>query len=393
MPRLGARRFSVRPMSPVPEVLVDWVLIIAVLAYASGYMAVVGTRETYSPIGMLAVLAAIGGCLLLSRRNAFLALLLTGGLFFLLIRTFDAHSNGPNSPDGVFVLTALMIYRLAASVRVRVSAPTVVLFVIALQLAPGGGTANPFTIIGTVGPWAIGLVVRSRTRAQHELQARQHELEAEQAQYAQESVRYERTRIARDLHDIIAHNVSLMVVQASAGQFLANTDPVLAAETFDNITEAAHRAQAEIAALVPALTQPPPPDAALNMIDELLRNATATGLAVTYRLTGTADELDAEVAMIAYRVIQEGLTNALKHAAGAPITVTLAQAQSHLEIEVCNGPSISDHPTASLAAVGGGHGIGGLRERVAGIGGTLDAEARPDHGWRLVAHLPHQFLT
>ena len=109
----------------------------------------------------------------------------------------------------------------------------------------------------TIGPWAVGLVVRSRRRLTEQLAVRGRELEAERALFAAEAVRYERARIARELHDIVAHCVSVMVIQASAGQRLTATDPSLAAEAFDSIGEVARQAEAEIGRLVDLLDHAP----------------------------------------------------------------------------------------------------------------------------------------
>jgi signal transduction histidine kinase len=108
---------------------------------------------------------------------------------------------------------------------------------------------------------------------------------------------------------------------------------------------------------------------------------------VSYRLTGAQDPIDAQVALIAYRVVQEAITNALKHAAGAPITVSVSHARDHVAIEVTNGAAAPGDPSATLTAIGGGHGLHGLRERITAAGGVLAAEPTAD-GWRLTARLP-----
>jgi signal transduction histidine kinase len=380
-------------LRPVASLVVDWLLIVGMVGYAAGYLLVTGTKGTYSPAGMLVVLAAIGGCLLLSRRNPALALGLTAVLSVVLIFTFDPSNTGPNAPDGLFAVLALMIYRLAVCVRPVVSALAVSVVAVVLQgstmllASDGVATFNPFLVVGTAGPWALGLAVRLRTKEQDELQARRRELEAEQARYVEESVRYERTRIARELHDIVAHNVSLVVVQASAGHYLASQDASLTAETFDTIADFARRAEIEISRVVTLLEDYPPPSAGLTMIDELLNSAGASGLAVTYRLTGAQDPIDAHVALIAYRVVQEAITNALKHAPGARITVTVAHAQDHVAIQVGNGAAAPGDPSPTLTGMGGGHGLDGLRERVTSAGGVLTAGPSME-GWRLTASLP-----
>ena len=267
-------------LRPIAGLVVDGVLVAAMLGYALGYLLVRGDTGISSAAGMLAALAGVGCCLLLLRRRPLAAIVLTAALVFVLAQTLDTSDSGPNAADGIFVLIALMVYRLAVRANVAVSAPTVVLLAAALQLsafshAKGAVTFNPFLIVGTAGPWVIGLIVRARTRAQDDLYARQRDLEAEQARYAQESVRYERARIARELHDIVAHNVSIMVVQASAGHYLAAESPGLAVQTFDQISDFAHQAETEIGGLIALLdkTSGDTPVADLTTIAELVRRA------------------------------------------------------------------------------------------------------------------------
>jgi signal transduction histidine kinase len=375
--------------------LVDAVLIAGMLGYAVGYLLVLGRGGIYSPAGLLAVLVAISACLVLSRQRPLLAIVLTAGLDFALGTTFDVSDSGPDAADGLFAVAALMIYRLSVQARPAVSLLAAVLFAASLEVAeliePTGraATFNPFLIVEVVGPWIVGLIVRARGAAQDELLARQRELEAEQARYARESVRYERARIARELHDIVAHNVSLMVVQASAGHVLATRDPALVEATFDNIADSAHQAELEIDRLIALLDgdAAPAAESGLTMIDELIRRATATGLSVTYRLAGAVERLDPVISRTAYRVVQESLTNALKHAPGAAIAVSIEGSEAGLDVSVSNDGAPAGAPS-TLGAVGGGHGIGGLRERVAGAGGVLDVGPEPAGGWRVRARLP-----
>ena len=188
----------------------------------------------------------------------------------------------------------------------------------------------------TIGPWAVGLVVRSRRRLTEQLAARGRELAAERALFAAEAVRYERARIARELHDIVAHCVSVMVIQASAGQRLTATDPALAAEAFDSIAEAARQAEAEIGRLVELLDH----DSQQRGVrwrpaDRRARHPGGRGRAgrqlPVHRLSGRPCGPAADAA---YRVVQESLTNALKHAPGAPVDVVIAGAGGHVEIGV-----------------------------------------------------------
>jgi signal transduction histidine kinase len=245
----------------------------------------------------------------------------------------------------------------------------------------------------TVGPWIGGLIVASRQRAAAELEVRVQELEAERELFATESVRYERVRIARELHDIVAHCVSLMVVQASAGEQLAPSDPSGAAEAFESISEAARQAEVEIDRFVDLLADQPPAStpAGLRIVEELVRRVRAYGLSVTCQFIGDSEQLSEASADAAYRLVQEGVTNAIKHAPGAPIEITVRGDAEAVEVQVDNGPAAGE--LSGLETSGGSHGLAGMRERVARCGGTFDAGLRDEGGWRITARFPHHART
>ena len=329
--------------------------------------------------------AGVCCCLALRRASPPLAALAAAAILGL------AGWAGPSAGDPfglIFVVIFLLAYSLGASRRLGLSVLTVVLLGAGLQIAVA--TFNPFVVIITAGPWAAGLVVRSRHQLTEQLTIRGGELEAERELFAAESVRYERARIARELHDIVAHGVSVMVIQASAGRRLAATDPALAAEAFDSIGEAARQAEAEISRLVELLGDRPHPGSAdgLRLIDELVARAAATGLQVTCRFTGSADGLSAAISETAYRLIQESLTNALKHAPGAPVCITIVAGNGDITISVVNGPAAA--APSGLERTGGSRGLAGLRERAAACGGDLTAGPASDGGWEVLARLPAQ---
>jgi signal transduction histidine kinase len=240
------------------------------------------------------------------------------------------------------------------------------------------------------GPYAGGLAVASRRRVTAELEIRVGELEEEREIFAQQSVRYERARIARELHDIVAHCVSLMVVQANAGERLALIDPASAAEAFNTISDAALQAEEEINRLVALLsdTSPAPPSAGLRVVEELVHRAQASGLAVSCQLSGDVDVLSHEGSDAAYRLVQEGLTNAMKHAPGAAIEVSLRGNPNGVEVRVVNGPPRGR--ASGLEGAGGGNGLSGMGERVQGCGGSFTAGATAYGGWEIVGVLPYQ---
>lgn len=250
-------------------------------------------------------------------------------------------------------------------------------------------------VVFTVPPWAAGRVMRSRNQLAAQLDSRAHELELEQGAYVREAVRLERARIARDLHDIVAHNLSMIVVQAGAGRRAIDSSPQISTESLAHISAGVQQAELEIESLIGLVgRQGINGDAqGLQMLDELVRRAAATGLSVTYRVSGAHDAVPPELAQAAYHVTQEGITNALKHAPGAPITVAVDASARSLKVSVENGvagpgePGVGD---VGLQHAGGGYGIAGLRQRLEAVGGSLTAGPSEDGGWRLEADLPRK---
>jgi signal transduction histidine kinase len=251
------------------------------------------------------------------------------------------------------------------------------------------GGFNPFVIVLTVGPWLAGTVLRERREVALRLQEVGRELETESQMLAEEAVRLERARIARELHDIVAHCVSVMVVQAYAGERLMATDRTSASKAFDHIAVAAEQAQNEIARLVTLLdADAATPLVAISLphaLNELTARAAATGLDVRLNVTGHPEELSDRASGVAYRVVQEGVTNALKHAPGAPITIAV-DCGAEVKVDVVNG--VGQVPPTSLESSGGGHGLPGIRDRVTDLGGTFAAGERVDGAWRISVCFP-----
>ncbi len=259
---------------------------------------------------------------------------------------------------------------------------------VGVNLSDGGW--NPVPEMLAFGPYAAGLAVASRRRASAELEQQARELEEEREIFAIQSVRYERARIARELHDIVAHSVSLMVVQAIAGERLATVDPESAAEALSSISEAAELAEVEIDRLVELLSEssPAPSATGLRIVEELVARAQTSGVAISCQLRGDIDDLTEGCADAAYRIVQEGITNTMKHAPGASIDVVVRGGDDGVEVRMVNGPAASDF--SGLERAGGGHGLAGMRERVTQCGGTFVAGPTQAGGWQLVAHFPHR---
>jgi signal transduction histidine kinase len=237
--------------------------------------------------------------------------------------------------------------------------------------------------------WGAGRALRERELVAVQLAERARELEEEREAHAALSVRYERARIAAELHDIVAHAISVMVVQASAGQRLAAHDPEATAETFDAIAGAARQAEQDMGRLVSLLGDEraigPAPDLAL--VEELVARAAGSGLDVSLRLEGDREGWPAQLTEAAYRVVQEGLTNALRYAAGASVSVVVRGGLETLTVEVANAAAAHE---IAVAGFGTGTGLQGLRERVGACGGIVDAGPVPGGGWLLCAQLPRR---
>jgi signal transduction histidine kinase len=283
----------------------------------------------------------------------------------------------------VLAVTFVLSYRLgnAGGWRRTIAGPAL-LAVTAEVVNPG---FNPLLLMVTFGPWAAGEFVRSRRRLAAELAEAGELLEAERSRYADEAVRYERVHLARELHDTVAHWLTAVVIQARAGQVRSLTRQESMAATFADIVTAAGRADEEITRAAALLGRDgTSPDSLLELADDLVDAVRATGTDVTFRRAGQ-HVLSPAVAADALRIIQEGLTNSMKHAPGAPVSVTLEVAATGLNVDIVNGPARS----APLELDGrGGAGLLGMTERVKAHGGQLSAGPVPGGGWRVAATLP-----
>jgi signal transduction histidine kinase len=240
-------------------------------------------------------------------------------------------------------------------------------------------------LVGTA--WIAGAAIRERDLVATRLAERAEELEREREEFAALSVRYERARIASELHDIVAHAISVMVVQAGAGQRIARVDPELTGETFQAIAGAARQAEQDMTQLVAllaaddAIAQAPD----LTLVEELVARAAGTGLDVTLRLEGSREGLPASAVQTVYRVVRESLTNALRYGSGAPVRVLVRGGAAAIDVEVVNDAAGG---VEALAGHGTGNGLRGLRERVGAGGGRLEAGPRESGGWRVAARIP-----
>jgi signal transduction histidine kinase len=209
---------------------------------------------------------------------------------------------------------------------------------------------------------------------------------AESGELARSAVAEERARIARELHDVVAHSVSIIAVQAGAAEQVIETDPAAAREYMGAVRRTARETMREMRGLLSVLREDEAsyaPQPGLSRLQDLLDEVRETGVAVELVESGERRELPAGIDLVAFRVVQESLTNVRKHAAGAPARVALRYAPEAVEVEVTNEAGQAQARNGE----GGGHGLVGMRERVRIFGGEFEAGAQ-NGGFRVRAILP-----
>src|SRR6266542_2396298 len=237
--------------------------------------------------------------------------------------------------------------------------------------------------------WALGDSAHTRRAYTAELEARAVRLERERELEAGRAAADERTRIARELHDVIAHHVSMMVVQAEAGPVVVERDPGMAAQAFDSISAIGRQALGEMRRLLGVLRSDDDrsgpslgPQPGLDQLPLLVEQVRRAGLEARLEIQGEPRPLPPGMDLSAYRIVQEALTNAVRHAGPGTARVLIRYGDDDLRLEV------RDDGLGGRPGNGAGHGLIGMRERVNLFGGELDAGPRPDGGFAVAARLP-----
>jgi signal transduction histidine kinase len=249
----------------------------------------------------------------------------------------------------------------------------------------GGANASNLAILSLffAGAWGAGWLVRQRAA-----QARR--AIAESGELARSAVSEERARIARELHDVVAHSVSIIAVQAGAAEELIERDPDKARQHMASVRRMAREAMTEMRRLLDVLRTDEAgyaPQAGLARLPDLLDETRAAGVPVELIEQGERPRLSPGVDLVAFRVVQESLTNVRKHAPGAPARVLLRYRPRTLELEVVNEAAVTRRANADGSG-SGGHGLVGMRERVRLFDGRFDAQSSANGGFRVHAVLP-----
>jgi signal transduction histidine kinase len=301
-------------------------------------------------------------------------------------------------PETAFAVVGLLVFSYAAGaydhgLRGALVIPTFVAAIVAVDLlADEPGVVTDAIFLGTflTASYLVGRAMATRTRLAAELHEAAVQAEEGREAEAALAVAAERRRIAREMHDVVAHSISVMVVQAGGARRILASDPERAVHAAEQIESTGRDALAEMRRLLGVLhpregaAPEREPQPGMDSLGALVERARSAGLPVEVEVVGVPQPLNAGLDLAAYRIVQEALTNVLKHAASAPTRVTVRWAPDALELAVRDrGPG-----PAAGAAEDPGHGIVGMRERARLYGGELHAGAGADGGFEVRATLP-----
>jgi signal transduction histidine kinase len=368
------------------------VLILAVLGVGLA-LAVVDQHKTDGPAGplwfdILAVIAFTAP--LFARRRFPFKAPLAVFVAFAVTSLVDARVV---TNDFAAFLTALAALFLTGMHRERTQALAALAFAQGVAILVGyndphqtGGDYAWTGIVFAIG-WVAGFALGGKFREADEAKERATQAEREREEQARLAVSDERARIARELHDVVGHSVSVMTVQASAVRRLVDEDQEQIRAALQVVEDTGREALAEMRRMVGVLRRPEEapalaPQPSLESLDKLVEHARESGLPVDLRIEGEPAPLPAGVDLTVYRLVQEGLTNAIKHSRAQRAEVVVRYSDGHVEL------TVSDDGLGGGSGDKGGHGLVGMRERVSVYGGELEAGPRPEGGYRLRVKLP-----
>lgn len=336
--------------------------------------ALLGVRRLRPLVAVTGALGILGAAqILLGHYQSWASLVIA------LVAVYSAAAHAGNLPYTIAIACAFVV-TLGAGEPTGQAAGNIVWTCIALSL-----------------PLGMGVTVR-RVRAREALALqRVSQFDRERAEQAAAAADAERRRIARELHDIVSHSLGVMVLQAGAAEQAFDRAPDNARAAVQAIRSTGLEAISEMSRLVgllrddPSVTTAPQPT--LADLGRLLDTVRASGVRVALRTDGLVRSLPAAIELNAYRVVQEGMTNAVKHARGSTVTVTVTCRPDSLSVEVSNDATVVTPTTVAVGATaedhpGGGFGLAGLSERLAVFGGRLEYGHRAAGGWTLHARFP-----
>jgi len=377
--------------------------VLAVLVFAGSLVAVAasarGDGEDFTfaeigdrPVGAFLMLAGAAAALLCRRRRP---IEVAGLVMAIMIAwAFAGYGDGQ---DLAVVVAAYSVGRYTADHRyslVTVAAVVAVGFLDTVIDANQRVDIAPAVLIGVL-PWYVGRRIRRRGDYLVLLQERADRLEADQLARARQAAADERSRIARELHDVVAHQVSMMTVQAGAAKTIARDDLDAAVEAMGDVERAGRQALGELRHLLGVLRPDTSnsdelgPQPGLADIPDLADELTRTGAEVSLTMASAPADLSAAVDLSAYRIVQESLTNVIKHAGPNPtVDIDIGIDDAGLVIDVVNDITTSGRQSVVPGLPVSGFGIAGMRERATLLGGTLTASPQPPDRFAVHARIP-----
>ncbi|MGA5820156.1 sensor histidine kinase [Kitasatospora sp. NPDC094028] len=350
-----------------------------------------------TPDPVTAVLALVSAAAVFAhRRHPYAVVAVT------LVSTMVLSVTSPRLTPMLATPLLLALYFLAVRTdrvtALRASVATAALLTgMTLVFGPGGPIGERIGVLAwALLPGALGDNIRNRRAHLAAIEERAERAERTREEEARRRVADERIRIARDLHDVVAHHIALANAQAGIAVHLMDSHPAQAREVLSHITDATGSALQELRATVGLLRRaeeraPLEPAPGLDRLPELINSFERAGLPVRLTVEGEARPLSPGVDLTAFRIVQESLTNVAKHARGADAEVTLAYRGSRVALSVANGrpgPARRPVPLPPPAPGESGFGLIGMRERAGAVGGRLSADHRPDGGFLVTAELP-----
>jgi signal transduction histidine kinase len=344
------------------------------------------------PAGAVAMLAGASVALFWRRRYS----IAVAAVVMAIMIGWAVASYG-DGQDLALIVAVYSVGRYTADHRVSIATVAAVVAVSILDTIVDTNQRidiAPAIILGLL-PWYLGRRVRNRGDYVALLRERAERLEADQLTRARQAVADERSRIARELHDVVAHQVSMMTVQAGAAKTIARDDLDAAVEAMGDVERAGRQALGELRHLLGVLRPDTSdgddlgPQPGLAGIADLADELTRTGADVSLTMAPVPAGLSAAVDLSAYRIVQESLTNVIKHAGPDPaVRLSIGVDEVGLVIDIVNTIARADRHAAALGLPASGYGIAGMRERAALLGGTLTAGHEPPNRFRVNAHIP-----
>ena len=323
------------------------------------------------------------------RRHAPLAVMLVSEIGVVLLTVWEYQTAA--APSILLVGT----YTVAAWAPRRdrligAAALATGLIIVAVVGIPGSSNVDAaFNFAIFTAAYLFGSTMRNRRLYGEQLEQRAAQLEKDRDEEARRAVAEERLRIAQELHDVVAHSMGVIAVQAGVGAHVIDTDPAEAKKSLEAISQTSRTTLTEIRRLLGVLRDDDgasyTPAPGLADLDRLVRDVENAGVEVEVKREGAQTELPPGVDFTAYRIVQEALTNVLKHAGPARATVTIAYEPGAVSLDV-----VDDGRGVNGRTVPGGHGLVGMRERVAVYGGSFAAGPRTGGGFGVSVHLPYE---